>query len=195
MPNWTNNSISIQGPKEVLDKFIADGKPNEDGEYSFNSWIPIPETYRKYDTTNHPDGKGLTVGEHVDHFDKDSPIVTEELIEEYKQATKEQAEKYGAVGWYDWRCMYYGCKWDMTFDVMDRTSDTNLCIQVDTPWSAPSEFLLTISERYPELSINAYSVYEEGEWETIEFHDGDYDVVESGLCEWREAYDAENAED
>ena len=195
MPNWTNNSIRIEGPKEVLDKFLADGKANEKGEYSFNSWIPIPETYRKYDTTNHPNGEGLRLGQPVDFFEEGSPIVTEELIEEYKQATKEQAEKYGSVGWYDWRCANYGCKWDMAFDSIDRIDDTCLNIMVDTPWSAPGEFLLTISERYPELTINAYSVYEEGEWETIEFHAGEYETLESGLCDWREAYDAEHTEE
>lgn len=185
MPNWTNNFITVKGPKEVLDKFIADGKANENGEYSFNSWIPIPETFIKYDTTNHPDGRGLEVGKKVG-WEEDSPIVTEELIEEYKQATKEQQEQYGVVGWYDWNCRNYGCKWDMTFDDFERRSDTELYIKVDTPWSAPNTFLLTISERYPGLELVADSHYEEGEWEILRFSYGGWTQEDCGIEEWRE---------
>lgn len=190
MPNWTRNSISVEGPKEVLDKMLADGKANEQGVYAFSSWIPMPETYHKYDTTNHPNGEGLRVGEHV-NWDKDSPIVTEELIEEFKQATIEQKQKYGVVGWYDWNCANYGCKWDMDFDYLERISDTELTIEVDTPWSAPNVFLLRMSQRYPELTFTADSHYEEGEWEILEFHAGGYDQLDCGLEEWREEMDAE----
>ena len=194
MPNWTSNIITVEGPKEVLDKFTADGEPLKNGGYAFSSWIPIPETIKKYDTTNHPNGEGLKVGEPLDLFEKDSPIVTEELIEEFKQATKEQLEKYGVVGWYDWNCANYGCKWNMDFDRFDRVSDTELVIEVDTPWSAPANFLLTISKRYPELTITAESHYEEGEWETIEFQDGCYDILDGGLEDWRQEYEEEENE-
>ena len=197
MPNWTNNAITVRGPKEVLDKMLADAKRNEQGNYAFSSWLPMPETYHKYDTTNHPNGEGLRVGEHV-NWDKDSPIVTEELIEEYKQATKEQKEKYGVVGWYDWNCANYGCKWDMEFENLVRDSDTELTIYVETPWSAPANFLLTMSQRYPELVFTADSHYEEGEYEVLEFQNGCWDQLDSGLDDWRlemeEEYEAEHSD-
>ena len=172
MPNWTDNFIQIRGAKEDLDKFINDGVKREgDSEevkaqpYSFGSWIPRPETYDKYDTTNYPNGDRLRLGERVSPWDENSPIVTPQLIEEFKQATKEQMEKYGAVGWYDWNKKNYGCKWDEPFSI-ERVSDTEAQINVTTPWTAPDAFLLTISERYPNLEIEVDSHYEDGynEW-------------------------------
>lgn len=174
MPNWTTNNIQIRGTKESLDKFINDGQKRFDDEgkeyYCFGSWIPRPETYDKYDTTNYPYGERLVVGNRVG-WDKDSPVVTEELIEEYKQASKEQMEKYGAIGWYDWNKLNYGCKWDSDFD-LKRESDTLLTFECDTPWCAPEAFLLTISQRYPDLEIELYAHYEDGFNDHIIYNDG-----------------------
>ena len=178
MPNWTSNKIIVTGPKEALDKFISDGHKNEGKErvegcdYSFSSWIPQPETYRKYDTTNHPDGKGLRLGEKSIIWDENSPIVTEELIEAYKVATAEQKAKYGVVGWYEWNVVNYGCKWDSGFN-LKRISDTVLHFEMETPWTAPLAFANTLSKRYPELSFEVRSHYEEGFNEVYLYQAGD----------------------
>ena len=82
----------------------------------------MPETFKKYDTTNHPNGKGLRVGKKIDK-DDDSTIITKELIEEYKQATREQKELYGVVGWYDFNLQTFGCKWDCEVYVESEKDD------------------------------------------------------------------------
>ena len=193
MPNWTSNYIQIRGTKEDLDKFIEDGIKRtgddaKEGDYSFGSWIPRPETYDKYDTTNHPNGKGLEVGKPQHPWEKDSLIITAELILEYKRATAEQMQKYGCVGWYDWNLRNYGCKWDMPFFIQ-RTSDTEATIDVDTPWTAPSEFLLTISQRYPTLEFEVNSHYEDGMNDWRIYNEGcemecDLDEFQSDLHEY-----------
>ena len=167
MSNWTSNRITIKGLKKDLNAFVADGKKHvgderyENCDYSFGSWMPIPETYLKYDTANHPYGEGLVVGKPVSVFDDDSPIVTEELIEEYKKASIAQRLDYGAIGILDWCRKYYGCKWDMGFN-LQRPDNNTVIIEVMTPWVHPYTFLEHMSRRYPSLSFRIQAHYEDG---------------------------------
>ena len=195
MPNWTYNTIRVEGSKDSLTKFMTDGlanahKPEKEGDnpqLSLSSWMPTPETFLKYDTTNHPNGKGLKVGDKWwdglgPHGDK---VVTEELIEEFKQATKEQAEKYGVVGWYDYNVKTFGCKWDSEVRV-ENINDTEINLSADTPWSAPDKWLRTISEKYPELTFHLHALYEEGFWEDLDYKEGRKAEIDSGEYDWEE---------
>ena len=180
MPNWTCNTITIEGSKDSLNKFIADAvernpecRDKEDKpQYSLSSWIPTPETFRKWDTTNHPDGQGLKVGDKwYDGLGDHNQLVTEELIEEFKKATEEQREKYGVVGWYDYNRKTFGCKWDSEVFI-DAVTDTEIRLSTDTPWSAPENWLRTISAKYPGLTFHLHAEYEEGFWEDLDFKEG-----------------------
>ena len=195
MPNWTYNTIKVEGSKDSLTKFMTDGlanahKPEKEGDnpqLSLSSWIPTPETFKKYDTTNHPDGKGLKVGDmfcegHGDHRDK---VVTEELIEEFKRATEEQRTKYGVVGWYDYNVKTFGCKWDSEVCV-ESINDTEINLSAETPWCAPDKWLLTISEKYPDLTFHLHADYEEGFWEDLDFQEGRRAEIDSGEYEFEE---------
>ena len=189
MPNWTYNRIVVKGEKENLDKFMNDAIRDENGNLSLSSWIPTPETFKKYDTTNHPDGEGLKVGEKWwDGFgNHDDQLVTEELIEEFKQATKEQEEKYGVVGWYSYNLRTFGCKWDS--EVLEGArNDEMLALYADTPWTAPENWLRTISKKYPELTFHTKSTYEEGFWEEANYQAGRKAEIDSGEANW---YDEE----
>lgn len=189
MPNWTFNQIRIMGEKAHLDKFMADAirHENYDSGFSLSSWLPIPETFLKYDTTNHPNGQGLRIGEKWrdglgDHGDE---VVTEELIEEFKKATKEQREKYGVVGWYDYNHKVFGCKWDSEV-IVDSVDDDEINLSADTPWCAPEAWLRTLSKNYPELVFNLHAIYEEGFWEETEYKGGRKSEVDSGGYDWDE---------
>ena len=176
MPNWTSNRIIIKGSAEALKLMLNDAVISKDGTYHFGSWFPIPETYLKYDTTNHPNGERLVVGKPLS-WEKDSPLVTEELIEEFKKATQEQKEKYGVVGWYDWNVENYGCKWDSEF-TPTYISENVIQINVDTPWSAPIPFLQKMSNRYPELEFQLFAHYEEGDNESCSFIAGEEEYID-----------------
>ena len=195
MPNWTYNTIRVEGSKDSLTKFMTDGlanahKPEKEGDnpqLSLSSWIPTPETFKKYDTTNHPDGKGLKVGDKWwdglgDHGDK---VVTEELIEEFKRATEEQRTKYGVVGWYDYNVKTFGCKWDSEVRV-ENINDTEINLSADTPWSAPENWLRTISAKYPDLTFHLHALYEEGFWEDLDYKEGRKAEIGSGEYDWEE---------
>jgi len=169
MPNWTNSCITITAPKETIDKFIADAKPLSEDEliegnpFSFESWIPRPETFTDFDTTNHPDGKNIQVGFDVDVCGIRTKVTTEnldEIVSKYKEATKHQKETYGVVGWYDWNCKYWGTKWNCGFDITP-CSDTQIAINTQTAWAEPTPFFAEIARRYPdmEISILAHDEY------------------------------------
>ena len=156
MPNWVFNKITINGKAENIEQFLSDSKKDQNGQMSFASWIPVPETFQKYDTTNFPNGKGLEIGKPSQPWREDSPIVTEELIEEYKAATKLQREQYGVVGWFNYNCLTYGCKWNCILDV-ERNDENGLIMNCETPWCTPIIFFKTISKCYPDLFINICS--------------------------------------
>ena len=111
--------------------------------------------------------------------------MTEELLEEYKRATAEQREKYGAVGWYDYNCKYLGCKWDMDFDSIDE-SEGEITLGIQTPWNAPDAWLIRMSKRYPELTFSNYADYEEGDWYNYTIKNGKETYCEHGETEYEE---------
>lgn len=147
MPNHVTNQVWFSGnPESIarLQAFVC----TEDNPFDFEKIVPMPETYHKYDTTNHPDARGLEVGKHVNQWDDNTPIVTEELIEEYKRATAEQRDKYGVVGWYNWHCRYWGTKWNS----YDHDSDNGYTF--NTAWSAPLPVLERLSQLFPDADVH-----------------------------------------
>lgn len=148
MPNWVKNVVTLKGDAETVKKVVEFVK-GEKSVFDFDKIIPQPESIKKYDTANHPYGEKLTVGKPFDHFEKDSPIVTEELIEEYKKASEEQLRDYGCIGWYDWRRKYWGTKWNCC-DAEFNGTDT---FYFDTAWSTPYEVLVALSIQFPDITI------------------------------------------
>lgn len=148
MPNWVHNEVRVYGEEKDVSKFMEKVEENKDN--LFESFLPMPQTYRDWDTTNHPNGEGLEVGkENIDILDERKKfVVTEEYIEGLKKATKEQKDKYGVVGWYDWRCRYWGTKWDACDLEYDERS-----FSFNTAWSAPLPFMKYLAEQYPELGF------------------------------------------
>lgn len=155
MPNHVANILTIRESKERVIAFLEAVK-GEESAFDFNRIIPKPETYKKYDTTNHPNGKGLVAGQPYDPFDEKSVIVTEELIEEFKQATLEQYTKYGVVGWYDWSRLHWGTKWN-AYDVeVDGDS-----IFFNTAWAEPKPIYLKLAQMFPDYNFSIVFASEE----------------------------------
>jgi len=172
MPNWCEDTITITGKEVDLIKFLNIGLKSacrlrirglKEGNFdttrlTLRSWLPMPDTFSQYDTTNHPNGEGLTVGESCN-----GRRVDEALIEEYKTATKEQKEKYGAVGWYEYNCKTIGTKWDAGLDDIYIEHDIDdywiITINLSTAWSPCIPWLRNIYKDYPNLHF--YLDYEE----------------------------------
>ena len=151
MPNWVENKVTfIEGCDRLLQKLheldnhIAENRP-----CLFNSFVPRPAIYDKYDTTNYEADK-LKVGDECHLYyelggSNTVVTVTPEILADFKAAVKEQKEKYGAVGWYDWNCKYWGTKWDVSDWAIFHDS-----LILATAWSHPMEFFIALSKQYPE---------------------------------------------
>ena len=176
MPNHVANILTFNGETERVNQILAFIQ-NDEQALDFNKIIPMPETYRKYDTTNHPNARGLEVGKHIGWRD-DSPLVTEELIEEYKRATKEQAELYGAVGWYDWSREYWGTKWN----AYDCIAEGNT-ILFDTAWNAPLPIYEQLARMFPDIELHIVFADEDAGCNTGELTFKNGELVEENFPE------------
>ena len=188
MPNWSYNTVALQGKKEAVHKFIkiglnnsglestndimkdfdllkAEGKTktvknevhgnkSEVGEIemetylSARTFLPMPDTFLLYDTTNYPNAYPVAV-------------------------VKEQKEKYGAIGWYDYNCLTLGTKWNFklgendepSIDTIDGHDDCyRIVFTCDTAWSMPIAWLCAIKNLVPELGVFIMSNEESGQW-------------------------------
>lgn len=94
MPNWCNNSVTVKGDIESIDKFqkFLDDK---NGKEWFDFILPCPEELKN-------------VGD-VSFHDKRN----EELM-----------AKYGYQDWYSWSLDNWGCKWNCDAQDWDRDEDT-----------------------------------------------------------------------
>lgn len=61
MPNHIANRVIIDGSLDDIKK-IMNFVRSEESPFDFNKIVPMPETFKKYDTTNRPNGQGLVVG-------------------------------------------------------------------------------------------------------------------------------------
>lgn len=132
MPNHIKNRLIVSGEQAQVDAFF-DYIKGKNGDIDFESIIPMPQTYKDYDTTNHPMGRG---------------IEDERQKSAYIKATHEQRDKYGAVGWYDWSCRNWGTKWN-AYDIM---RDGNI-IEWNTAWCGVSELMEVAISNFPQLSF------------------------------------------
>jgi hypothetical protein len=67
---------------------------------------------------------------------------------------------YAEQGWYEYNCNKFGTKWDFKYsDTNDiNVSDSQISIDVMTPWAPPCEFLRSLCAMY---SVHARIHYDE----------------------------------
>ena len=201
MPNWVHNTMCLTETKKgALKEFInttlkLDGydvqvnsgqdwldkmKKNQLSDNYKGIWLSTfikrPETYDLYDTTNYPNGERLVLGQKI-HSGEQEVIVTDEVVQSFKDATTEQLQKYGTVGWYAWNNKNYGCKWDtclteMTPEVIIVDGMESMILFFDTPWTEPLPIYTFLLNNYPNLDLKI-DVYEE-----LGGFGGSYSIVE-----------------
>lgn len=186
MPNWSYNTVVLQGKKEAVHKFIKIGLENSNlqslndidkdwellckegktkvtthdimgskGEVgtiemetylSARTFLPMPDTFLLYDTTNYPNAYPTEV-------------------------VKEQKEKYGAIGWYDYNCLTLGTKWNFKLGengeptccpVHGHEDSYRIVFTCDTAWSMPIQWLINVKNLVPELFVGIMANEESG---------------------------------
>ena len=92
---------------------------------TFDTFRPMPDTFKLYDTTN--------------------------CAENMPTVAKEQERLYGCVGWYDWGLKYRGTKWNEELDnfSMDIDGDVaTITFECSTAWSYPYEWLQWVHDTF-----------------------------------------------
>jgi hypothetical protein len=187
MPNWSSNTLTIQGKKSDVIAMFAKATPKIKGDsvlYTLQSFVPMPDTYKQVDTTNSLTSflfskKKDMYDEHPelsdDEIEKMFSEIEQELVSVYEKAKEYQQLTYGVVGWYDWNCRNLGTKWDAIiitkeeFDnavnACDDEDDENGCIVeccFDTAWTPPIEWLEKMIRENPALYFDMWSDEESG---------------------------------
>ena len=166
MPNYVYSTIVFRGTAESIHKLIKIGLENSclnstgnmrrdfgllvsegktlqldeqnhsiklEKRLTARTFLPIPETFLLYDTTNYP--------------------------KQYPDAVKEQQEKYGVVGWYDYNKQTLGVKWnfDLTeadLQPLELSGIWMFSMDTETAWDYPDLWLVRIKEMVPELDVS-----------------------------------------
>lgn len=188
MPNWCENNVTFRGKKEdVIKMFESVGcKFNNktfesDKPITMRSFIPMPQTFEDYDTTNRK--KDVREFGSVEEYEKYS--------KEYDDAVRYQKETYGCVGWYDYNIKTLGTKWDSELNGLCSSTHGDEMIvycNIDTAWDAPIEWVREMSRKYSGINIELEGIEpgagfcvhiecEDGEdfdFERTEYNDEDY---------------------
>ena len=81
-------------------------------------------------------------------------------VKGYWRARAYQEKKYGWVGWYEWNCSKFGCKWDMPLENWrcEKETGDSLCLSIvmETPWSPAHEFFVNIN-KIDGVTVYAYA--------------------------------------
>lgn len=166
MPNYVYSTIAFRGTEESIHKLIKIGLENScmpstgdmqrdfgllvsEGKtlqldeqkhgvklekgLSARTFLPMPETFLLYDTTNYP--------------------------KNYPNAVKEQQEKYGVVGWYDYNKQTLGVKWNFDLTEVDLqplelSGIWMFGMDIETAWVYPDQWLIRIQKMVPELDVS-----------------------------------------
>ena len=185
MPNHVINRVSISGNKESIAR--CSEQIFKGGKFSFMNIKPMPEEL------NVEDGSASIATMNWMNADKHERVrIEKEYCERYGVSTKEaratfkryadNVEKHGCLTWYDWRCKYWGTKWD-AYEILQADSYENaIDLEFQTAWSTPLQAIATLAEQYPDLTI------------VVEFADEDLgcNCGAYGYCEgeyWEEVRD------
>lgn len=123
MPNWTSNSITINGHARTVGKVEVLLKSKTDDEpLCLNNLIPCPEELLK------------------DDWQSDKAVAAANVA------------KYGYEGWYDWRIAKWGTKWEVSQVQFSKTKG-EISYGFDSAWAPITEWVIALSKRFPSLTI------------------------------------------
>lgn len=106
-------------------KSVENGEVVLERGLRLRTFLPMPDTFLLYDTTNRPDA--------------------------FDDAVQEQKKVYKVVGWYDYNLTTLGTKWDADLSIESNFSvdgTATIVFFCETAWSYPEEWMLTLGEKY-----------------------------------------------
>ena len=163
MPNWTENTWSIEGDAEALNVVR---NALHDGLFDFDRLIPTPKELERSQsplkvvaTQNEADALNASWREKATKFNwPDQDLET--IVAITKEERDRRIDTYGAITWYDFHNKYWGTKWPGSRLGIINDEPNRLVVHFDTAWSAP----LAIAEHLMSLGLSVYGggIYEDG---------------------------------
>lgn len=137
MPNWVRHNLTITGLEGERKRFMAECfTDSEEGpQFDFDRLIPQPAHIKASTFGRGPIGDPSdTTGDF-----HGTPAVT-------------VGREPGFPAWYEWRCEFWGDKWNATTDGL-KVFDDKIELHFSTAWAIPGPILDAIAERFPKLRI------------------------------------------
>lgn len=153
MPNWCSNKLVVSGASKDLAEFTK--TLGDDNTFRLSQTFPVPEELRD-----------VVVGSTIQFAiptNKDDPrarpnITNPGEFERYEDVPQETlsewTQKFGATNWYDWSIQNWGTKWDAKGEMT--VEDGECYCWFDTAWSPPTQWLETVSAKFPKLNFELH---------------------------------------
>jgi hypothetical protein len=175
MPNWTTNTVTINGKKEdvlALKTFMK----SEDRNFDFEKLIPMPASLwmtsgsitdiaiKAAKNGKLPQDARITFPFDVSMSeDKRETLNNEADLIAYGKRYLDNIKKYGHPTWYEWANDNWGTKWNPSSAELTEESDTSITYEFDTAWSAPEPIFTALAKKFPKVEIVIKSSYEDPE--------------------------------
>ena len=138
MPNWCENDLTVEGPKDVIEEFVKFAAG--DGPFDFNRFLPYPEEFQRLD-------------EIAEAWDRDNAGKSDS---DWRLRPKDGFN----AGGYDWRVTNWGTKWSAChIDVEGPEAGydpktAQVIFHFDTAWSPPLPVIAKAAELFPALRFD-----------------------------------------
>jgi hypothetical protein len=153
MPNWTSNSIRIDGTESDIKAFLETVK-SQDEIFDFNRIIPMPELLKHTGSGNRTiDGQSITAWYVIN--DKDQ-FPGDDGVRRFTPAEEAILKEIGHSDWYSWSFDNWGTKWNACRTELAEcvfAEPSYVEIRFDTAWSAPLPVFHEMFEAFPKLSF------------------------------------------
>lgn len=146
MPNWCENKLYINGPKQEIKKILSFN--TEDRVFSFEWFDKCPDILEEITMNNI-----TTIKNMIKSFRKYNNYDGLHISKQMKQYL---ITKYGYYNDYDWKCAMWGTKWDCADPVLINQLPTSLEYSFQTAWNAPENLIKTASVKYPNCEFTCY---------------------------------------
>jgi hypothetical protein len=171
MPDWTDNELTITGPKAERERFKNYAHRTENGKTKVlheNAFIPYPKKFSDQDL--------LVLNTHEDYDDRkkkagvgdyESLSNVEKLVhQDWKKWHK--ANPYPQIkdgynsGGYDWCISHWGTKWGFCESELHEHKG-HIGYTFDTAWSPPEPLIQKMSQMFPKLKFELHYECEGGD--------------------------------
>ena len=157
MPDWTSNTIRVEGDETDIAAFL-DAVKWQDQIFDFNRIIAMPETLK-----HTASGRRTIDGEEVTSWYIVNP--EDQFLGEVRLFTADEEAALRDIGhrdWHSWSVANWGTKWNAC-----RAEITEAClnhsyleIRFATAWSAPVPVFHRMFEMFPNLSFTCTCQHE-----------------------------------